>query len=181
MTLKDKLFGFEGRLRRQDWWALSILLGLASTMFSETIALLVLGGDRSLFFGGADAVMLRMADPAGAAISAAAALPFLWPALALAAKRAHDRDKGARLVMVLTVASYVLGFLPDGAFTSLGQLADRGLWIAGLFLLAGVAATIGCLYLLIVLGFLDGTPGPNRFGPSPKRRDPATALAQTEP
>ena len=24
------------------------------------------------------------------------------------------------------------------------------------------------LYLLITLGFLDGTPGPNQYGPSPK-------------
>ncbi|MGO4410016.1 MULTISPECIES: DUF805 domain-containing protein [unclassified Brevundimonas] len=181
MTLKDKLFGFDGRLRRMDWWALTILMGLAGMMFSETLALLVLGGDRSLFFGGLDAIARRMTDPVGIMVSAAAALPFLWPALALAAKRAHDRDKSARLVMGLTIASYILSIAPDGAFTAAGRLADRGLWIAGFFLLMGVAATIGSLYLLIVLGFQDGTPGPNRFGPSPKRRDPALALPQTEP
>lgn len=164
MSLKEKLFGFEGRLRRLDWWVLSILLGLACALFSEAVALLA-----------------RLAHPYELWMSIATALPFLWPSLALAAKRAHDRDKSARLAMWLTVASYVAALAPPGAFTFAGQLFDRGVWIAGVFLVIGVAGTLGALYLLVVLGFLDGTPGPNRFGPSPKREDPAAALPQTEP
>ena len=35
-------------------------------------------------------------------------------------------------------------------------------------MLYGLALLIGSLYQLVVLGFLDGTPGPNRFGTSPK-------------
>lgn len=31
---------------------------------------------------------------------------------------------------------------------------------------------VGALWALIDLGFIDGTPGPNRFGPSPKAVDP---------
>ena len=181
MSLKEKLFRFEGRLRRLDWWALTILLGLASTLFSETVALLVLGPDQSMFFGGTDTAIIRLEHPAGMWVSFATALPFLWPSLALAAKRAHDRNKSARLAMWLTVASYVAALAPPGAFTFAGQLFDRGVWIAGLFLVIGAAGTLGALYLLVVLGFLDGTPGPNRFGPSPKREDPAAALPQTEP
>jgi uncharacterized membrane protein YhaH (DUF805 family) len=181
MSLKDKLFNFDGRLRRVDWWVLSILTGLASTLFGETVALLLLGGDRSLFFGGGDAVMERMGDTTGLIISAVAAQPFLWPALALAAKRAHDRDKSARLVIALTVASYAFSLTPEGTFAAAAErLDDRGLWSAGFFMLTGVAGLMGNIYLLIVLGFLDGTPGPNRYGPSPKRLDPTPTLAQTE-
>ena len=39
---------------------------------------------------------------------------------------------------------------------------------SGWFLLIGLIPLIGGIWLLIELGFLDGTPGPNRFGPSPK-------------
>jgi uncharacterized membrane protein YhaH (DUF805 family) len=156
-------------------------MGLASALLSETVALVVLGADQSMFFSGFDAPMNRLAHPAGLLMSLATSLPFIWPALALAAKRAHDRDKSARLVMALTVASYAAALAPEGAFTAAGQLFDRGVWIGGFFLLIGVAGTLGSLYLLVVLGFLDGTPGPNRFGPSPKSGDPASALPQTEP
>lgn len=181
MSLKDKLFGFDGRLRRQDWWSLTILMALASMLFSETIALVVLGPDQSMFFGGFDAVEARLVLPDGVWINMATALPFLWPSLALAAKRAHDRDRSARPAMALTVASYAAALAPPGAFTFAGQLVDRGVWAGVAFLMIGVAGTVGSLYLLVVLGFLDGTPGPNRFGPSPKPGDPASALPQTEP
>ncbi len=181
MSLKNKLFGLEGRLRRIDWWGLTILTGLASMLFGEAVALLILGPDQSMFFSGFDGPMNRLTHPAGLWVNLATALPFLWPSLALAAKRAHDRAKDARLAMALTVAGYLAALTPEGAFTSAGLMFDRGVWIGGFFLLIGVAGTLGSLYLLVVLGFLDGTPGPNRFGPSPKHEDPASSLPQTEP
>ncbi len=39
---------------------------------------------------------------------------------------------------------------------------------SGWFLLIGLIPLIGAVWLFIELGLLDGTPGPNRFGPSPK-------------
>ncbi len=39
---------------------------------------------------------------------------------------------------------------------------------SGLWLLLCLIPVIGWIWLLIELGFLDGTPGPNKFGPSPK-------------
>jgi uncharacterized membrane protein YhaH (DUF805 family) len=38
----------------------------------------------------------------------------------------------------------------------------------GLWLLLICIPVLGWLWLLVDLGFLDGTPGPNRYGPSPK-------------
>jgi uncharacterized membrane protein YhaH (DUF805 family) len=55
-------------------------------------------------------------------------LILLWPSLAIAIKRFHDRDKS-------------------------------GWWV-----LLGLIPIIGPIWLLIELGFLPGTPGPNRFG-----------------
>ncbi|ESQ83732.1 hypothetical protein AEAC466_12050 [Asticcacaulis sp. AC466] len=39
---------------------------------------------------------------------------------------------------------------------------------SGWWMLIGLIPFVGGLWILIECGFLDGTPGPNRFGPSPK-------------
>ena len=39
---------------------------------------------------------------------------------------------------------------------------------SGWWVLISFVPIIGALWILIECGFLDGTPGPNRFGPSPK-------------
>jgi uncharacterized membrane protein YhaH (DUF805 family) len=48
---------------------------------------------------------------------------------------------------------------------------------SGLFLLVGLIPIIGGLWLLIDLGFIDGTPGPNQYGPSPKGLGATGAVA----
>jgi len=58
-------------------------------------------------------------------------LIFLWPTLAVQAKRWHDRDKSA--------------------------------W----WLLINLIPVVGAFWTLIENGFLEGTPGPNRFGFDP--------------
>jgi uncharacterized membrane protein YhaH (DUF805 family) len=39
---------------------------------------------------------------------------------------------------------------------------------SGLWVFISFIPLIGSLWILVECGFLDGTPGPNRFGPSPK-------------
>jgi uncharacterized membrane protein YhaH (DUF805 family) len=39
---------------------------------------------------------------------------------------------------------------------------------SGWWVLIAFIPIIGAFWVLIECGFLDGTPGPNRFGPSPK-------------
>ncbi len=39
---------------------------------------------------------------------------------------------------------------------------------SGWWILIGLIPVIGGIWALIECGFLDGTPGPNKFGPSPK-------------
>lgn len=50
---------------------------------------------------------------------------------------------------------------------------DKSAW----FLLLYFLPVIGWAWQLIECGFLDGTPGPNRFGPSPKAHAPMAATA----
>lgn len=76
------------------------------------------------------------------------------------------------------------GHSPLGAITTLLSLAllyssvvldvkrshDRNR--SGLFVLLELLPIIGWVWVFVELGLLDGTPGPNRFGPSPKGLGP---------
>lgn len=42
---------------------------------------------------------------------------------------------------------------------------------SGWWMLIGLVPVIGDLWLLIECGFLDGTPGTNKYGPSPKEME----------
>lgn len=177
MPLKDLLFGFEGRIRRRDWWLWTIVLAFAYAFVSDATAIALGLSDFALIRGGRAAVI-------GDALPALAhgvtiALVFLWPQLALAAKRAHDRNRTAGLVVALSAASVASSFLPADPFADGDLSGANGVPVA---IMAGVSLLlmIASLYLLIVLGFQDGTRGPNRFGRSPKGYggDPADTAAE---
>lgn len=161
MSLRDKLFSFDGRLRRRDYWAVSIGMGICLWLVTEITFRAIMGSDYSIFSGGLAAYTLRQTGGA-LLLQAAMSLLTIWPVLALTIKRAHDRDNGAGLVIGLLLTSYVTSYLPPFLMTALGSAS----------MLAGVVASLisvgVSLYLFVVLGCLDGTPGPNRFGPSPK-------------
>lgn len=164
MTTRDKLFGFGGRIRREDWWLLGILLGIAQVVVTFALGSLV------------SVAHLSPSAPAMTPFAALAALPpyvpltiqlaFLWPTISLSAQRYHDRNKSAWPVLAYfavirgvdyapaTASSWTLGLAP--AFQQIMPFV----WSATSFALG--------VWFLVSLGFMDGTPGPNRFGPSPK-------------
>lgn len=178
MPLKDLLFGFEGRLRRRDWWIWSIALGIVYYAASDISAAL-LGLDAHVFFrGGREAVI---GDPlAPLAHALILSLAFLWPSSALTAKRAHDRGASAWPPVLVNLACQALSFWPTESYGVAGRALDNGDWVGGSGLIAGLIIVAASLYLVVVLGFLDGTPGPNRFGRSPKGigGDPADKAAE---
>ena len=144
MPLTEQLFSFEGRLRRRDYWISSIILAIA--IFAATCCIFGLFG---AFFGVAATL-----KPAGShallpsimavLLILAIGLIALWPHLAIGVKRCHDRDKSGWWLLLW----FVLMMIP-----LLGILA----WA----------------WQIIELGFIDGTQGANRFGPSPKGIDSA--------
>lgn len=158
MSLARKLFSFEGRLRRRDYWVLSILLGMLVFVVGELIVVYGFGPEHGIF-----EQTTGVFSPVQQWKTLVVSLVMLWPGLAITAKRAHDRDNSARVPVAVYLAStawsLVTVFFPTV--------------LAGQFLLAlliGALQLAALLYLLITLGFLDGTPGPNRFGESPKER-----------
>ena len=164
MPLKDLLFGFKGRIRRRDWWLWGIGVGLAwAVVFTPVSSALFDIGLTTSLLGGVDLPR----SWAFTAFGLAAFAPLLWVQAALAAKRAHDRNRGAALAVSLTVLAGLLSYVPEIADLAVGAALNDGEFDL-LYGSVNTVVLIMQLYLLVVLGFLDGTRGPNRFGRSPK-------------
>ena len=218
MSLGKKLFSFQGRLRRRDWWVLSLLLIVVQWVVSS----IALGASGGMFPGGWGGGMgagwgagwggpwgPSMMGPGGPAfgslmqrvllIQVATAVLFLWPSVAVSVKRLHDRNHTGWWLVLPYALGCARGVLMFAAFSRFGAggfgpgygmmgggwrgqwgmmgghwsgmqshwfTGPPGLW--GLHLGLGLALLIVALWLLVELGFLEGTLGPNRFGPSPK-------------
>ncbi len=138
MSIWQLLFSFEGRIRRTHWWLAR--LGLAFGFFAILMALAVIVGGVGAAGGGPP-----REGEAGAMILGLTfflCLPvLLWTEFAITAKRWHDRDKPAVMVLV--------AFIPF----------------------------VGGIWTLIECGFMDGTQGPNQYGPSPKGLGQAEVFA----
>jgi len=166
MSLKDKLFGFHGRVRRQDWWVLGILVYVMQSLTQ-------FGTARLLGFEGyapAGEPYPVVGDPSPVLFhSVSITLLFVWPQLALTAKRAHDIGRGSWTFVLAWVATGALAYWPIQNFAIIDPvLRQADLWSRmEPWVVMGVALA-GLLYVFIPLGFIDGRPGPNRFGPSPK-------------
>ena len=131
---------FSGRSRRMEYWSFAVFI---------TIVAIVLGGPA--VFGIMSAAMADPlavdADPMagvgtlsmiGLGLYSLFALAIFVPSIAVVVRRLHDRDMSGWWYLGLIVAS----FIP----------------------LIGFVASIAFLVIM----FLPGTPGPNRFGPDPK-------------
>ncbi|MEJ5978239.1 DUF805 domain-containing protein [Novosphingobium sp. PS1R-30] len=134
---------FKGRSRRKEFW---------SWILFNVIVLIVL---MAIVFGTGFSTAAILADPGnplavyGSLFSGTGVLLLIWglatfiPNIAVTVRRLHDRDMSGWWYL----GFFIAGFIP---FVNM---------------ISGIA--------LIVLMFLDGTRGPNRFGPDPK--DPTSA------
>lgn len=123
MNLTFLLTSYQGRIRRLHYWLAAIGVGIVFGVIFN-----VLGMTAGPMVPGT----MPHFSPVTGLIGLVLVAADVYIGLALAVKRAHDRDK------------------------------------SGWFLLVGLIPIIGAIWLLIDLGFLDGTQGPNRFGESPK-------------
>jgi uncharacterized membrane protein YhaH (DUF805 family) len=132
MSIVQMLFSFEGRLRRRDFWLCTLGLVVFCWLVESVAGAMFL--PHWMAIGGPSDV--RSFNPAAMggfwAVYCVVFLLALWPSLAIAIKRCHDRNQ-------------------------------TGVWV-----LMMLIPVIGFFWWLINLGILDGTPGPNQYGPSPK-------------
>jgi len=172
VTLREKLFSFRGRLGRRDWWFLAAaLLGvhlaanlLVDRLVPVSLDLEVQNGrfvDHDLI---PRWIWTSLKD-----------IPLLWPYAAIAAKRAHDRDKAAWPTLVLLSIVTLAGWTAEFAVRALWN-PDATAFQYMLLLWVG-AYFVTFIWLVGSLGLLAGSEGMNRFGPPPKSPDPAESFS----
>jgi uncharacterized membrane protein YhaH (DUF805 family) len=143
LSTSSLLFSFQGRISRQPYWLVSAaMIALTSVLFG----ILVVAG-ASVLAGG----LAAMAD--GALWLLVLYVPMIWIGLAVAAKRLHDRDKSAWWLLLF----YALPVVLDGIGEALG----------GMGMVLSLVSLAISIWAMVELGFLHGTPGPNRYGPDP--------------
>lgn len=174
MTLRA-WFSFKGRISRKTWWVyyflVPFLLGLAVFLATFGFSMLSagLGISRSFESSAVVATMFLVGSQV-----------FHWMVwLSGCTKRCQDLNLSGRWPLILV--------LPGLLFTAiywdliLANALDREesvltRWALSLSWLPLIP--FGSFLLqLVLLGFIRGTPGPNRFGPDPRAPPPATNIA----
>ncbi len=141
------LLGFDGRISRTQFW-----IGLVITAAAELILMLVLGIP---FFP------TEMKPFSVRLIEFAIQLVTIYPTAAIAVKRLHDRNQTG------LHAAWLVGLTMIIALTNLFGLTDDPKNPTWLDWVLGLCAIVVGLAFLFELGFRPGTPGENRYGPSP--------------
>lgn len=152
MNWRQILFSFEGRVGRRVWWLATLavvaaVLALTLAPFliqSESVAVFVLALGSQLIW-----------------------LASLWPMLAVAAKRLHDRNKSGWWLLVFWLLPFVLFW----AGLSITLFNDPRTGRSGDFLTGAILMSASlpfALWGVVELGVLKGTRGPNGFGVEPE-------------
>jgi uncharacterized membrane protein YhaH (DUF805 family) len=169
--------GFTGRLNRQPFWMSAIVLVVAGAIVNWVL-LSVTGSNgvidiQALVSGGtsAEEVTAMIVDLSRRAgwISLITFIVLLYPAAAICIKRRHDRNSSGIDVWIYMGLTLVVGLVQ--AFGLGMTIADfGGITVPSptpLMSVLGIVAAAFAIYLLVVMGFLKGTAGPNTYGPDP--------------
>ena len=175
----------EGRLSRKQWWlgvlglfcvgiVLSVIASMAGYGMIAGIPTIDPANPDPVAFSAATAEIMRR----GAWVSLVLFLVVAYPSYCLSIKRRHDRDSAGRDVLIAMVLNVVVLLIQAFGLGLTSVDAGNGITVpAPSPLMMVVSACLGLfsLYLLVVLGFLRGTPGSNSYGPDPVLGAAATA------
>jgi uncharacterized membrane protein YhaH (DUF805 family) len=161
---------FSGRSRRMEYWMWIVFQFLVGIAF--WVLMMVVGG-AALIGAGAHSPGAVMAAGGGimivGALWALFGLAMIIPGLAVAVRRLHDTNRSGWWILA-PIAGYILVWIGVGMAAS-GSSMGSVLATVGML----VAAVLGLTVLVFM--FLDGTQGPNRYGPDPKGRADAQVFA----
>lgn len=150
MDFQELFLSTNGRVSRKTWWMGFIILLVVSIVLSLLLSLLGLGmgswGQLIVF------------------------LLLFYPAWCMGVKRRQDRDNNGLDYKILAVLSGVMtllqifgiGMTPTDFGNGVVMMQPTGFMLA----IQLIVAIFG-LYVIVQLGFLKGTAGPNSYGPDP--------------
>lgn len=166
MPLFHVFFGLSGRIRRRDYWLYSILI-MAGAFTVNYAAFRVWGHGPGYIKG----LKLAEAQSLGPFLLTVYIVNMLGALLRLpvSIKRWHDRNRPAWIAFLL--AGYWLSMQGVAIIFHVTDIRHAPL---AYNVLSWIGVPLS-LWTLIECGILDGTKGPNPYGPSPK-----TPVAQAE-
>jgi uncharacterized membrane protein YhaH (DUF805 family) len=156
---------FSGRSRRMEYWMYTLFL---------ILLWIVLGG---IFMAMAGSMLLSAGTGSASGLAAAGGvamvllvimivvwLALLIPSIAVAVRRLHDTDRSGWWFGGYLLLAFVGGFVR-------GSTGNGGLGM--------IISLVTFLYLIMLIVYfcLDGTKGPNKYGPDPKGQVDAQVFA----
>jgi uncharacterized membrane protein YhaH (DUF805 family) len=155
-NLLANYMGFDGRLNRQKWWISAIILAVAGFIVSWVLGLVFGTGlmiDPAIL---TDPAALNAYLQKAGWIGLITGIILAYPYIAITVKRRHDRNNNGYDAMGLIALQIVVNLL-----------SALGLTFGVVGQVLGVILGIYAIYILVVVGFLKGTAGPNSYGPDP--------------
>jgi uncharacterized membrane protein YhaH (DUF805 family) len=163
---------FSGRSRRMEFWMWQLFQVI---VYILVVVLAMIVGAGGLMTGDPTA----MAGAGGAALLIMGlygiyALAVIVPSIAVAVRRLHDTNRSGWWFLA-PIVPYVIGIVAAGTGVATGT--EGGAATGGILALVSILAAVVLGLVLIVFYFLEGTKGPNKYGPDPKGRDAAEVFA----
>ena len=163
---------FSGRSRRMEYWMWFLLQVL---VYVAVWVLLIAFGGGALMSGDPTA----MAAAGGMAmiimmIYGLYALAVLIPGIAVTVRRLHDTNRSGWWILA-PIVPYVIAFA--SMFGGLASGSEGGAATGGIIGMISVLAALVLGLILLVFMFLEGTKGPNNYGPDPKGQDAGQVFA----
>jgi uncharacterized membrane protein YhaH (DUF805 family) len=146
--------GFDGRLNRQAWWLSVIALIVVAVVLSWILGLIMGTGGMMTMAQALDPATLQKAAWQGLIVSIITAYPYM----AISVKRRHDRNNNGYDAIGLIVVGILYNLLQ-----ALGVISPTNT----VGMIVGLVFAVYAIYMLVQLGFLKGTAGPNNYGPDP--------------
>jgi uncharacterized membrane protein YhaH (DUF805 family) len=144
------LFTFKGRAGRAEYWLIHLMILAAWLFMLLTMYVVMVSGPNAVLFV--------------APLMLALMIVTFWICLALTIRRLHDRGRSGWWAL----AYYVI---PQLFYHAAGVIGgNAGVALLSIYVLAAFA-------ILIDLGFLKGTAGPNLYGSDPTETTPALPAA----
>lgn len=161
MDIQTIIFSFEGRIGRRTYWL---------TIVPVTIAVHAMAAAPLVLFEsiiGSESQEMPVSFLIAGFAAQLVWLAGLWPMLAVASKRSHDRNKRGWWLVVWWLLPFCLFFGGFGHdfLDDPNTVRSAGNFSTGSIMM--FASLPIALWGIVELGILPGTKGPNRFGDDP--------------
>ena len=166
----------DGRISRKTWWLAAIGIGVVNIVISMLIFPMI-----GLGMPNSEAIMAAADDTAAVSALITGSLQaagwgslilfllFAYPIYCISIKRRHDKNsKGTDVIGYLAVTVLLLLVQALGLGYSVADMGGVAVPVPSmLYSGLGLISLAYGIYMLVVLGFLKGTEGPNQYGPDP--------------